>query len=72
VGIKNHSVVSYEYINFLSTTNMGYDSIEKLSSLMTKLETKGKDLVNKVKEASHLAKMASTTCGEMKKEGGSA
>jgi hypothetical protein len=67
IGIKNHSVVSSEYVKFLST-NTGYDSIEKLSSRMSKLETENKDLVKKVNEAGASAKTASTTCGELKKK----
>jgi hypothetical protein len=67
VGLKNHSVVSSEYVKFLST-NTGYDSIEKLSARMSKLETEGKDLVIKAKEAGASAKTASTTCGEMKRK----
>jgi hypothetical protein len=67
IGIKNHSVVSSEYVKFLST-NTGYDSIEKLSSRMTKLESENKDLVIKVREAGTSAKTASTTCGELKKK----
>jgi hypothetical protein len=37
VGIKNHQVVSSEYVKFLST-NMGYSSIEKLLARMGKIE----------------------------------
>jgi hypothetical protein len=67
IGIKNHSVISSEYVKFLST-NTGYDSIEKLSSRMTKLETENKDLNLRVKEAAASAKTASTACGDMKKK----
>jgi hypothetical protein len=67
IGFKNHSVVSSEYVKFLST-NTGYDSIEKLLTRMTKLETEGKDLVVRTREAGASAKTASTTCGDMKKK----
>jgi hypothetical protein len=67
VGIKNHSVVSSEYVKFLST-NTGYDSIAKLQSTMVKLEDQNKVLTVTVREASASAKTASTTCGELKKK----
>jgi hypothetical protein len=67
VGIKNHSVVSSEYVKFLST-NTGYDSIAKLQSSMVKLEDQNKVLTVTVREASASAKTASTTCGELKKK----
>jgi hypothetical protein len=67
IGIKNHQVVSSEYVKFLST-NTGYDSIEKLSSRMAKLETEGKALIIQAKEAGASAKTASTTCSDMKKK----
>jgi hypothetical protein len=67
IGFKNHSVVSSEYVKFLST-NTGYDSIEKLLTRMTKLETENKDLILKTREAGVSAKTASTTCGDMKKK----
>jgi hypothetical protein len=67
IGIKNHSVVSSEYVKFLST-NTGYDSIEKLSSRMTKLETENKELGIKAREASASAKTTSTRVGDMKKK----
>ena len=65
IGIKNHSVVSNEYVKFLST-NTGYENIEKLTSRMNKLETDGKDMVIKAKEAGASAKTASTTCSDLK------
>jgi hypothetical protein len=67
VGIKNHSVVSSEYVKFLST-NTGYDSIAKLQNSMQKLEEQSKAMVITVREASSSAKTASTTCGELKKK----
>jgi hypothetical protein len=67
VGIKNHQVVSSEYVKFLST-NTGYDSIEKLTVRMGKIELKSDDMGAKVKEAVVSAKTASTACGEMKKK----
>jgi hypothetical protein len=67
VGIKNHVVVSLEYVKFLST-NTGYDSIEKLLVRMTKLEVENKDLVLKVREASASAKTSGTLCAEIKKK----
>jgi hypothetical protein len=67
IGFKNHSVVSSEYVQFLST-NTGYDSIEKLSSRMAKLESENKELIIKVREAGVSAKTASTACREMKKK----
>ena len=51
VGIKNHVVISSEYVKFLST-NTGYDSIEKLTVRMNKLEIEGKESKTLVKEAS--------------------
>jgi hypothetical protein len=65
VGLKNHSVVSSEYVKFLST-NTGYDSIAKLQSSMVKIEEQSKAMAVTVKEASASAKTASTTCGELK------
>jgi hypothetical protein len=50
------------------STNTGYDSIEKLLTRMTKLETENKDLILKTREAGVSAKTASTTCGDMKKK----
>jgi hypothetical protein len=67
VGIKNHQVVSSEYVKFLST-NTGYDSIAKLQSSMVKLEENNKVMTVTVREASASAKTASTTCGELKKK----
>jgi FtsZ-binding cell division protein ZapB len=67
VGIKNHSVVSSEYVKFLST-NTGYDSIAKLQTSMHKLEEQNKLMTVNVREASASAKTASTTCGELKKK----
>ncbi len=67
IGFKNHSVVSSEYVKFLST-NTGYDSIKKLLTRMSKLETEGKDLVLKTREAGASAKTASTPCSDMKKK----
>lgn len=67
MGIKNHQVVSSEYVKFLST-NTGYDSIEKLTVRMGKIELKSDDMGAKVKEAVVSAKTASTACGEMKKK----
>ena len=66
VGIKNHVVISSEYVKFLST-NTGYDSIEKLTVRMNKLELEGKESKTLVKEASASAKTASTNCSELKK-----
>jgi hypothetical protein len=65
VGIKNHAVVSSEYVKFLST-NTGYENIERLTTRMTKLETEGKAMVIQAKEAGASAKTASTTCGDLK------
>lgn len=67
LGIKNHSVVSSEYVKFLST-NTGYDSIEKLTVRMNKLETESKAVVAQAKEAGASAKTASTSCSELKKK----
>jgi hypothetical protein len=67
VGIKNHAVVSSEYVKFLST-NTGYDSIAKLQNSMTKLEEQNKALTILAREAGASAKTASTTCGELKKK----
>jgi hypothetical protein len=67
VGMKNHSVVSSEYVKFLST-NTGYDSIAKLQTTMAKLEEQNKAMSVIVREAGALAKTASTTCGELKKK----
>jgi hypothetical protein len=67
VGIKNHQVVSSEYVKFLST-NTGYDSIAKLQTSMVKLEEQNKLLTVTVREASASAKTASTTVGDMKKK----
>jgi hypothetical protein len=67
VGIKKHAVVSLEYVKFLST-NTGYDSIAKLQSTMVKLEDQNEVLAVTVREASASAKMASTTCGDLKKK----
>ena len=66
IGIKNHVVLSSEYVKFLST-NTGYDSIEKLTTRMGKLEAESKEVRIQVKEAGASAKTASTTCGDMKK-----
>jgi hypothetical protein len=49
---------------------MGYNSIEKLSAQMNKLETEGKYLVSKAKEAGDSGKMASIICSEMKRKVG--
>jgi FtsZ-binding cell division protein ZapB len=67
VGIKNHQVVSSEYVKFL-LTNTSYDSIAKLQSSMAKLEENNKVMTVSVREASVSAKTASTTCGELKKK----
>jgi hypothetical protein len=67
IGIKNHSVISSEYVKFLST-NTGYESIEKLSTRVNKMEVENQTLVVQVKEASASAKTASTTCGDLKKK----
>jgi hypothetical protein len=67
VGVKNHAVVSSEYVKFLST-NTGYDSIAKLQNSMTKLEEQNKALTILAREAGASAKTASTTCGELKKK----
>jgi hypothetical protein len=67
IGFKNHSVVSSEYVKFLST-NTGYNSIEQVSSRMAKLESENEELIIKVREAGMSAKTASTACGDMKKK----
>jgi hypothetical protein len=67
VGIKNDVMVSSEYVKFLST-NTGYDSIEKQSVRMAKLEVVNKDLVIKVQETSTSAKTSGTLCAEIKKK----
>jgi hypothetical protein len=68
VGIKNHSVVSSEYVKFLST-NTGYDSIAKLQTSMHKLKEQNKAMTITVRKASASgAKTASTTCGKLKKK----
>jgi hypothetical protein len=70
-SIKNHLVVSSEYVKFLSK-NKGYASIVKLQNSMQKLEEQGKVMTVTMWEASALAKTASTTmCGKLKKENGS-
>jgi hypothetical protein len=67
VGFKNHSVISSEYVKFLST-NTGYDSIEKLTGRMNKLEIENKDLKTQVKEAVNSAKTSSSLCSDLKKK----
>ena len=67
VGIKNHSVISSEYVRFLST-NTGYDSMAKLQTSMVKLEEQNKVMAVTVREASASSKTTSTTCGELKKK----
>ena len=66
VGMKNHAIISSEYVKFLST-NTGYDSIEKLTTQMKKLDADAKDTATKAKEASASAKTASTSCVDLKR-----
>jgi hypothetical protein len=65
--MKNHLVMSSEYVKFLST-NTGYNSIAKLQTSMQKLEEQNKAMTITVREASASAKTAITICGELKKK----
>ena len=67
VGLKNHAVISSEYVKFLAT-NTGYDSVDKMSARLLKLETAGQDLTMKLKEANASAKTASTTSADLKRK----